>query len=156
MIFWQTCQPPHNVVIMSLQYCICFTLWKEYRYIVINSYLGVIMLWWVHEPSNIGHALLWFSDKPGGLLTIQLQWPCHIVFALHFQKNIVPNSWHQYNPTCHRYMVINCYLGVIILWQVHERHNAKSDFPKFPDEHDIRKNLNCIFCIFLHKWAKLS
>ena len=32
-------------------------------------------------------------------------------------------------------MVINCYLGVIILWQVHEHHIAKSDFQKFADGH---------------------
>jgi len=98
---------------------------------VINCYLGVIMLWWVHELSNISHALLWFFGKPGSHLTIQLWCLCHIVFALYYRKNIVPNWWHYYNPTCCRYTVINWYLSVIMLWQVHEPSNIWHHYCNF-------------------------
>ena len=71
--------------------------------------------------------------KLGSHLTIQLQSSYHTIFVLHWRKNIVHNLWCYHNPTFCRYTVIKCYLGVIILWWVHERHIAKSDFPQFPD-----------------------
>ncbi len=56
VIFWQTQQPPHNLVIMSLPYYICFALWKEYCTHLIyslQSCQGMIMN---YELSNIQHA----------------------------------------------------------------------------------------------------
>ena len=79
-------------------------------------------------------CILWFFCKPGSHLTIQLQSSYHTIFLLHWRKNIVHNLWCYHNPTCRGYKVINCYLSVIMLQQVHERRIAKSDFPQFPDE----------------------
>ena len=65
-------------------------------------------------------CMLWFFCKPGSHLTIQLQSSCHTIFVLYWRKNIIPNWWHYYNPTCSGYMDINCYLAVIMLGQVHD------------------------------------
>jgi hypothetical protein len=45
------------------------------------------------------------------------------------------------NPqnACLRYSIIDSYLGDIILWWVHERYIAISDFPKFPDESVVKE-----------------
>ena len=90
---------------------------------IINCYLGVIILWQVHG----------FLANPA--TTSQCSYDILAIFYLHCigEKNIVTNWWCSYIPTCHGYMVINSYLGVIMLWQVHECHIAKSDFPQFPD-----------------------
>jgi hypothetical protein len=65
-------------------------------------------------------CILWFFCKPGNRLTIQLQSSYHTIFVLHWRKNIVHNLWCYHNPTCRGYKVINCYLSVIMLQQVHD------------------------------------
>ena len=44
-----------------------------------------------------------------------------------------------YNPYMLQIQVIDCYLSVIMLWQVHEHHIAKSDFPQFPDRMHMKE-----------------
>jgi hypothetical protein len=101
-----------------------------------------------NELSNIQNltCILWFFCNPGSHLTFQLQSSYHTIFVLHWRKNIVHNLWCYHNLIFCRYTVINCYLGVIILWQVRERHIDKSDFPQFPDVELILVAADTLWC----------
>ena len=89
---------------------------------IINCYLGVIMLWQVHR---------FLANQA---TTSQCSYDILAIFYLHcISEKIVTNWWCSYIPTCCGYTVINSYLGVIMMWQVHECHIAESDFPQFSD-----------------------
>ena len=105
----------------TLIYCLNYILGSK-----ICPYWGCIYLFFSWPGAGLTNRLHIRDSRAGAPL-------CHIVFGLYYRKNIVPNWWHYYFPTCRGYTVINCYLGVIMLWQVHECHIAKSDFPQFPD-----------------------
>ena len=125
---WKITKNSENLHLFLMELGLLFpTLWVSQSMLWIHSYKLLSKCY------NVG-AGSWFFSKPAA--TSQSSYD---ILAILYLLCIIERILYLIDDitiilTCCRYMVIDCYLSVIMLWRVHEHRIAKSDFPKFPDD----------------------